>query len=115
MDTFGKRLRISRKIKNMTQEDLALKVGMSGKGIISTWENDNAFPKKETIEIIAKLLDVTYEWLVTGLKLNAQKDGTILITMEEYVEYMKLKNEKLEVENEKLKKFIRVHSEHELK
>ena len=49
-----KRMRIE---KNMTQQELGQKLGVSQQ-MIGQWETGKANPKKETIEKIAKALDV---------------------------------------------------------
>lgn len=50
-----KRMRIE---KNMTQQELGQKLGGISQQQIGRWESDKANPKKETIEKIAKALDV---------------------------------------------------------
>jgi len=65
METFGKRLRSSRKNKNLNQSELAKKSGVSQQ-VISQIENENI---KSTNDIfsLADALNVNAKWLATGV------------------------------------------------
>ncbi len=62
----GDRIKDLRKLRGMTQGDLAVKVGTS-KQNISRYENGvvENIPRKQ-LELIAYVLDTTYEYLATG-------------------------------------------------
>ena len=62
----GDRIKDLRKLRGMTQGDLAVKVGTS-KQNISRYENGvvENIPRKQ-LELIAYALDTSYEYLVTG-------------------------------------------------
>ena len=64
--TVGDRIKDLRKLRGMTQGDLAVKVGTS-KQNISRYENGvvENIPRKQ-LELIAYALDTSYEYLVTG-------------------------------------------------
>jgi len=53
---FGARLQKLRKQKNMTQEDLALRIGVTGQAV-SKWENDQSYPDITLIPTLAEILD----------------------------------------------------------
>lgn len=64
--TVGDRIKDLRKLRGLTQGDLAVKVGTS-KQNISRYENGvvENIPRKQ-LELIAYALDTSYEYLVTG-------------------------------------------------
>ncbi|MHA8104792.1 helix-turn-helix domain-containing protein [Aquirufa nivalisilvae] len=103
METFGERLQQARKKKKLTQLELSKKVGMSSQRAVSMWENNNAKPEIDTLIQVAILLEVSVDWLLTGVNPNTNPDGKISINIEDYIEYMKLKTEKLQRENASLK------------
>ena len=49
----------------MTQQDLASQVGVARQSV-TKWENDYAMPKLEIIMRLAKIFNVSYEYLITG-------------------------------------------------
>lgn len=55
--TFGQRLRLARKEKQLTQKELAAKI-MAAHNSISNWENDQNMPDPETIQNLCWALDV---------------------------------------------------------
>lgn len=57
-DVFGRRLRAYRKLKHLTQSELADKVGVSV-AIIGSLERCTREPSPEIVERITKILDVT--------------------------------------------------------
>ena len=56
-DIFKENLKYWRNKANLTQEQLSEKIGYGG-GYISEIESRNMFPKPETIDAIAKALDI---------------------------------------------------------
>lgn len=62
---IGKFITLKRKEKNLTQEQLAEKIGVSNK-TISKWENGKCMPDYSVIEILCKELDVTVSELLDG-------------------------------------------------
>ena len=61
--TFGEKIRTARKLKNMTQRELASLIGAKHNSI-SDWENDKNRPDPETIELICGILDITPNYLL---------------------------------------------------
>ena len=57
------RLKIARKSKNLTQEQLALKV-QTTKGTISNYENGYSTPSNEMLVLLAKTLNTTTDYLL---------------------------------------------------
>ena len=55
--TFGQRLRHARKIKQLTQKELAVKINAKHNSI-SNWENDQNMPDPDTIQNLCWALDV---------------------------------------------------------
>ncbi|MCH7309215.1 helix-turn-helix domain-containing protein [Acinetobacter sp. NIPH 1852] len=67
METLGTRLKQLRKVKKLTQQQLADLVGVSKTSVIY-WEKDENTPKHESLLALAKALDTTPEWLLSGKK-----------------------------------------------
>lgn len=65
METFGSRLRVLRVDRGLTQEQLALEVGV-GKGAISQWERDGTEPSFAALTTIARVLGVSLDELILG-------------------------------------------------
>ena len=72
MVAFGSRLRALRLQHNFTQEDLAQKIGVS-KSIISAYENDFRRPSFETLVKLARVFQVTTDYLL-GVEQKAALD-----------------------------------------
>lgn len=71
--TLGKVIRKYRKIKNMTQEEMAERLGVTAPAV-NKWENENSFPDIMLLAPIARLLGISLDTL-----LSFQED----LTMEE--------------------------------
>ena len=65
MDTIGTRIARRRKELGMTQEDLAVKLGVSAQAV-SKWENDASCPDISLLPQLVKALDITTDELLTG-------------------------------------------------
>ena len=63
--TFGDRLSGAREEAGMTQEELAERLGVKVKTLVS-WEDDFAEPRANRLSMIAGLLNVSLTWLLTG-------------------------------------------------
>jgi transcriptional regulator with XRE-family HTH domain len=59
---FGRRVQDLRKGKNLTQEDLAHKVGVSGQAV-SKWENNQSYPDITLIPDLASILGTSVSYL----------------------------------------------------
>lgn len=57
------RLKVARKTKKLTQEQLAVKV-QTTKGTISNYENGHSTPSNEMLVLLAKTLNVTTDYLL---------------------------------------------------
>ena len=63
------------KEKNIKEADIAKAIG-KGTGQITNWKNRNTTPPAELLPEIAKLLDVSIEFLITGM--DKIEPGTVL-------------------------------------
>ena len=61
--TFGEKIKDARKSKNLTQKQLAEKIGAKHNSV-SDWENDKNRPDAATIEILCRVLDITPNYLL---------------------------------------------------
>ena len=64
--TLGDRLFAARENSGLTQNELAKKIGIKTKTLIS-WENDTLEPNANKIQIISGFLNVSIVWLLSGL------------------------------------------------
>ena len=65
MSTIGERIKTLRKIKKLTQKDIATKVGVSAAAVLH-WEKDVNTPKLEYLNILAPMLDSTIDYIMYG-------------------------------------------------
>ena len=72
MVDFGKRLKTLRIKANMTQEQLAKKLGLT-KSVISAYETDLRLPSYDVLIHIAKIYNVTSDYLL-GLEQKREID-----------------------------------------
>lgn len=65
--TVGERIIEARKAKDMTQLDLAKRLGIS-RAAVGQWEIDSTSPSISKLEEVAMILDVAPEWLAYNVK-----------------------------------------------
>ena len=63
--TFGDRLAAAREGANLTQEELARRLGVKLATILN-WENDHSEPRANKLQMMAGMLNVSLRWLLTG-------------------------------------------------
>lgn len=63
--TIGNRIAELRKKRGFTQEELAVRLGLSSQAV-SKWENDLSYPDILLLPELAKLLETTVDALLTG-------------------------------------------------
>jgi len=68
--SIGKRIKHSRKVKNLTQTQLAKQVNVSSQ-VISNWEREYTSPNNDDIARLSKALEVSADYLIG----NAIKPG----------------------------------------
>ncbi len=64
--SFGEKIRDARKSKNLTQKQLAEKIGAKHNSV-SDWENDKNRPDAATIEMLCRILDITPNYLLDAV------------------------------------------------
>ncbi len=62
---IGHRIRESRESKQLSQDELARRIGVS-QPTISDWENSKTEPTVDNMRTLAVELNIWFEWLVTG-------------------------------------------------
>ena len=91
-EKIGKFIAECRKEKNLTQEQLAEKLGVSNKSI-SRWENAKTMPDISLFEPICKELDISFNELLTGEKIcNNDTEYLSKEALIGYEKYIKRKN-----------------------
>lgn len=65
MQRMGERIGILRQEKGMTQSVLAERLGITPQAI-SKWERGMSFPDLSRLEELAKMLEVSVDYLLTG-------------------------------------------------
>ncbi len=63
--TFGDRLTAAREAQNLTQAQLARRLGVRLK-TVQGWENDPSEPRANKLQMVAGLTNVSIRWLLTG-------------------------------------------------
>lgn len=77
--SIGSLISSRRKEKNMTQNDLALKLNVTDKAV-SKWERDICFPDVALLPEIAKILDLNLEDLILGRKRKSSNLFDLVLT-----------------------------------
>lgn len=85
-------LAAKRREKNLTQEQLADRLGVSNK-TISKWENGKCMPDYSVIELLCNELDITLAELLDG---EEKEPNSIRVYYEEQVKSLLSKIQKLE-------------------
>ena len=85
-DNIGKFIAECRKEKNMTQQELAEKLGVTDRAI-SNWENGRRLPDLSLISLVANELDVSVAELLNGRKLNKEELEELKTTIDKLLEY----------------------------
>ncbi|MEM1264838.1 MAG: helix-turn-helix transcriptional regulator [Pseudomonadota bacterium] len=63
--TFGDRITVARQARNMTQAQLARRLGIRIE-TLSNWEHDRSEPRANKLQMLAGLLNVSIIWLMSG-------------------------------------------------
>lgn len=63
--TFGDRLSLAREAQNLTQEQLATRLGLRV-STLENWECDRSEPRANKLQMLAGFLNVSMVWLLTG-------------------------------------------------
>ena len=62
--SLGKVIRKYRKIRNLTQEEMAVRLGVTAPAV-NKWENENSYPDITLLAPIARLLDISLDTLLS--------------------------------------------------
>lgn len=95
-EEIGKFISELRKEKNMTQEQLAEKMGVTGKSI-SRWENGKTMPDISILSILANELNCSVSELLNGRKMTKEELIDLRETINNVIEYesnQQIKNDK---------------------
>ena len=71
MNTIGQNIAYFRKLKKMTQEELAEKMSVTAQAI-SKWECDTSYPDITVIQTLSNVLGVTPTELIDGIQKSAE-------------------------------------------
>ena len=76
MKSIGERMAYARKQKMLNQQVLADHLGVT-RGSISQYENGIIDPNLNNLDVAAKLLDVSFEWLAFGRGLQNRNTASV--------------------------------------
>ena len=95
-EKIGRFIAERRKEKNMTQEQMAEKIGVSSKSI-SRWENGKTMPDVSLFETLCEELNITVNELLKGEKITSKSKSINLSakTLLDYTNYIKRKNKRI--------------------
>ena len=65
--SFGKRVQELRKTKGISQEELAIKMGVSRQAV-SKWESEQSSPDIDKIILLSEFFDVTTDYILKGIE-----------------------------------------------
>ena len=101
--SIGKTIAELRKEKGWTQIELAAKLNVSDKAV-SKWESEGGFPEITQLPVLAKIFDVSIDYLMTGKKeepiitlddMDSKKRMFYLIEHDDVDNYLKYGYEKV--------------------
>lgn len=95
-EKIGAYIAENRKRKNLTQQQLAKKLGVTNRSI-SNWENGKCLPDYELLIPLTKELDISITELINGEK--QEKENESKKTIEKVIDFLKY------IEEEKIKKY----------
>lgn len=98
---FSTKLRELRKKQKLTQDELALKVGIHGRHI-GKYENGQVMPNAETLIRIAKVFDISIDYLI----LDAEDPRLIDLQDRDFLRYFKELENMTEKDKEIVKSLI---------
>ncbi len=73
--TFGDRLAAARESAELSQKELAKRLGVKPK-TLAAWENDLSEPRANRLQMLAGLLNVSLMWLLNGEGEGVEPPGT---------------------------------------
>lgn len=76
--SFGEKIKSARKSKQLTQRQLADKIGAAHNSI-SDWENDKNKPDPDTIELLCGVLEITPNYLLASSSEDFSPDEKLMI------------------------------------
>jgi transcriptional regulator with XRE-family HTH domain len=76
--TFGKRLKDARTHRQLTQYEVAGKLGIDFT-TISKYENNKSQPDNEILRELASMYEVSLDWLITGQLSDEKSSNKILV------------------------------------
>ncbi len=85
-EKIGKFIKELRKEKNMTQEQLAEKMGVTDKSI-SRWENGKTMPDISILSVLANELNCTIPELLNGRRMTKEELIDLRETINNLIEY----------------------------
>jgi transcriptional regulator with XRE-family HTH domain len=80
LESVGARIRALRLAHNLTQDEFANRLGVS-RSAIAQWETDRAGQVRDNLERIAKILNTSLAYLVSGETGSLQGDELALIRL----------------------------------
>ena len=73
--SFAENLRLIRKEKNISQEEIAEIIGVSRQAV-SKWEQGSVYPQMEKLLLLTKYVNVSLDYLMLGEIKSIEKEDT---------------------------------------
>ena len=74
--TIADRILELRKVRGISQEELADKIGVSRQAV-SKWESEQSVPELDKIVLLSNFFDVTTDYLLKGIEENKKNDKQV--------------------------------------
>lgn len=103
MSVVGKNIKIARESQGISQDELAQKMGKSGRATISNWENGKNDPTINDLIKLAEILKTTVTYLV-GETIKPQEPASdmMYISKDEYIDLQRKALKREEEKNKEL-------------
>lgn len=101
--TMGGRIQALRLQKGWSQEELGFRIGVNNKSVISFYEHDTRAVSVPVLQILAKELGTSIDYLVNGTELDEKEDDPDILMAIQLLKSLKTeKGKKVALEHIKL-------------
>lgn len=80
--TMGGRIQYLWRQKGWSQEELGFRIGINNKSVVSFYENDRRAVSIPVLQVLAKELETSTDYLVNGTMIDEEKDPDIVLALQ---------------------------------